>query len=168
MSKLIKPTTSFWYEDEKIAIKKNVPVTLESDENANAMIAHGVAEEYEEVHPNGNLSITKNGLFNVKQYATVTVNTQVFVVILWGGNNHTEFKYMKFVSGESKELPTEEQYLELYDIEEGTRFAGWTTAPNDADTKIEGELKPTEDMTLYALIEPDNEEEEINEDDQNE
>ena len=150
-------------------MKKNVPVTLKSEEEVARLVGSGLVEEYEEVHPNGNLTITKNGSFDVKQYATVTVNAQVFVVILWGGNNHSEFNYMKFVSGESKELPTEEQYLNAYGIEEGFHFAGWTTILNDADTKIEGALKPDRDMNLYALIQEDNEEEEeINGENQNE
>ena len=166
---MVKPKYCFWYEKEGIVMKKNVPVTLKSEEEVARLVGSGLVEEYEEVHPNGNLTITKNGSFDVKQYATVTVNTQVFVVILWGGNNHTEFKYMKFVSGESKELPTEEQYLNAYGIEEGFHFAGWTTILNDADTKIEGALKPDRDMNLYALIQEDNEEEEeINGENQNE
>jgi hypothetical protein len=164
---MIKPTTSFWYEDEKIAIKKNVPVTLASDENANAMIAHGVAEEYEEVHPNGNFNITTKGTFDVKQYATVTVNPTIYVVTLWGGQNLTEFSYLPFVAGESKSLPTEGAYLNVYDVEEGKHFAGWSTSQNNVETKIEGELKPTQDMNIYALI-LDNVEEEEEEEDNNE
>ena len=165
MAKAIKPKISFWNVNEKISIKKNVPVTLDSEEAANKLIEDNLAVEYEEVHPNGNLNITTKGQFDVKQYATVTVNPTIFVVVLWGGENLNDFSYMKFVSGETKPLPTEEEYLNQYEMPEGKSFAGWTTVKNDVETKIEGDLTPVQDMNLYALI-LDNkpEEEEINTD----
>ena len=133
-------------------MKKNVPVTLESNDEVARLVGSGLVEEYEEVHPNGNFNITTKGQFDVKQYATVTVNPTIFVVVLWGGENLNDFSYMKFVSGETKPLPTEEEYLNQYEMPEGKSFAGWTTVKNDVETKIEGDLTPVQDMNLYALI----------------
>lgn len=162
---MVKPKYCFYYNREEIVMKKNVPVTLQSDEEVARLVGSGLVEEYEEVHPNGNLNITTKGQFDVKQYATVTVNPTIFVVVLWGGENLNDFSYMKFVSGETKPLPNEEEYLNQYEIPEGKSFDGWTTVKNDVETKIEGDLTPVQDMNLYALI-LDNkpEEEEINTD----
>jgi hypothetical protein len=160
---MVKPKYCFYYKREKIVMKKNVPVTLQSDEEVARLVGSGLVEEYEEVHPNGNLNITTKGQFDVKQYATVTVNPTIFVVVLWGGENLNDFSYMKFVSGETKSLPTAEEYLDQYEIPEGKSFAGWTTAKNDVETKIEGDLTPVQDMNLYALI-LDDAPEEIEED----
>lgn len=161
---MVKPKYCFYYNREEIVMKKNVPVTLESDEEVARLVGSGLVEEYEEVHPNGNFNITTKGTFDIKRYATVTVNPTIYVVTLWGGNNLNDFSYLTFVAGETKPLPTEEEYLNVYEIEEGKHFAGWSTAKNDVDTKIDGNLKPTKDMNIYALILEDvEEEEEINE-----
>lgn len=163
---MVKPKYCFYYNKEKIVMKKNVPVTLNSDEEVARLVDSGLVEEYEEVHPNGNLDITTKGEFDVKQYATVTVNPTIYVVTLWGGNNLNDFSYLTFVAGETKPLPTAEEYSNAYTIAEGKHFAGWSTSANDVNTKIDGNLKPTKDMNIYALILDDvegEEEEEINE-----
>lgn len=159
------PTDCFYYKAENISMSPNVPVTLQSDDEATRLINQGLAIAYEEVHPKGNFNITTKGQFDVKQYATVTVNPTIFVVVLWGGKNLNDFSYMKFVSGEAKPLPTAEDYLNQYEIPEGKSFAGWTTVKNDVETKIEGDLTPVQDMNLYALIlndAPEEIEEDIN------
>lgn len=143
-------------------MKKNVPVTLNSDEEAARLVGNGLVEEYEEVHPNGNFNIITKGTFDVKQYATVTVNPTIYVVTLWAGQDLTNFSYLTFVKGETKSLPTEEAYLNVYDVEEGKHFAGWSTSKNNVETKIEGDLTPTQDMNIYALILDDVEEEDNN------
>lgn len=162
MAKMIMPTDCFYYKAENISMSPKVPVTLKSDDEADRLIAQGLAIEYEEVHPNGNFNITTNGEFDVKQYAQVTVNTEALVVVLVGGTEHDETYYMPFVKGQTRTLPTAEQYAEKWTVEEGMQLVGWTTVKNDVSTKVDDEISPNENMYLYALLEkiPEEEEEE--------
>lgn len=134
-------------------MKKNVPVTLKSDEEVARLVDSGLVEEYEEVHPEGNLDITTNGTFDVKQYAQVTVNTEAIVVLLTGGTNYDETYHMPFVKGTTRTLPTAEQYAERWTIAEGMQLVGWTTVKGDANTKVADDITPTDNMELYALLE---------------
>lgn len=162
---MVKPKYCFWYKEEGIVMKKNVPVTLESEEEVNRLVNNGLVERYEEVHPAGNLNITTNGEFDVKQYAQVTVNTEAIVVSLIGGQNYDETYYMALVKGMTGSLPNAEQYAEKWTIEEGMQLAGWTTVQGDASTKVNDEITPAENIKLYALLEqiPQEEEENIDE-----
>lgn len=140
-------------------MKKNVPVTLQSEEEVARLKGNGLVEEYEEVHPVGNLNITTNGTFAVSQYAQVTVDTEAIVVTLVGGPAHNETYYMAFVKGTTQTLPNAEQYAGKWATEEGTQLVGWTTVQGDYDTKVDDDITPDQSITLYAFVEPIQEEE---------
>lgn len=151
---MVKPNYGFWYGKERIVMKKNVPVTLQSEEEAARLKDNGLVEEYEEVHPAGNLNITTNGTFDVSQYAQVTVNTAAIVVTLTGGADYNESYYMAFVKGTTQTLPNAEQYAGKWTIEEGTQLVGWTTVRGDYSTKVDDNITPNQSIELYAFVEP--------------
>lgn len=113
------------------------------------LIADGFAEEYEIVHPEGQISITENGTVNVAQYETAAVNVGVYTVTynLNGGTGTilpdavAAGNTVTLNNGSTITPPTNKSFL------------GWATTAGATEPNLESQYKPTGDITLYAVYE---------------
>lgn len=113
------------------------------------LIADGFAEEYEVVHPEGQISITENGTVNVAQYETAAVNVGVYTVTynLNGGTGTilpdavAAGNTVTLNNGSTITPPTNKSFL------------GWATTAGATEPNLESQYKPTGDITIYAVYE---------------
>lgn len=113
------------------------------------LIADGFAEEYEIVHPEGQISITENGTVNVAQYETAAVNVGVYTVTynLNGGTGTVlpaavaAGNTVTLNNGSTITPPTNKSFL------------GWATTAEATEPNLESQYKPTGDITIYAVYE---------------
>lgn len=144
----IKALKSFTTADLKLSLgqgwTKDVDDTLGAD-----LITDELAEEYEIIHPEGQISITENGTVDVAEYATAAVNVAVYTVTynLNGGTGSINpvgvaaGNTITLNNGSTITPPTNKAFI------------GWATTSGATEPNVESQYKPAGDVTLYAVYE---------------
>jgi hypothetical protein len=146
----VKALQSFATADLKVSLGVGFVHEIEDEELANQLIADGLVEKYEEIHPNGEIAITQNGTVDVSRYKTAKVNCGQWKVTFDGNNEQNETIAVFAVKGSSISLLGEENFT----TPEGMQLEGWaTTKTADAPDIEEAPYTPTKDTVLFAVWE---------------
>lgn len=146
----VKALKSFATADLKVSLGVGFVHEIENEELANQLIADGLVEKYEEIHPAGEINITQNGTVDVARYKTAKVNCGQWKVTFDGNNEQNEVVDVFVVKGNSTELLGEEKFA----VPEGKQLAGWATVKTaDVPDIEEGPYTPTKDIVLFAVWE---------------
>jgi hypothetical protein len=100
----VKALKSFATADLKVSLGVGFVHEIEDEELANQLIADGLVEKYEEIHPNGEIAITQNGTVDVSRYKTAKVNCGQWKVTFDGNNEQNETIAVFAVKGSSISL----------------------------------------------------------------
>jgi len=88
---------------------------------ANQLISDGLAEEYKQLVPTGNISITENGTVNVAQYENAVVNVGIYTVSYNVNGGTGTITDVTVIAGNSITLNDGSSLT----APEGKTFSGW-------------------------------------------
>lgn len=142
----IQALKSFTTADLKLSLGVGWVADVDSD-LANELISDGLAEEYKQLVPTGNISITENGTVNVAQYENAVVNVGIYTVSydVNGGTgtitNATVIAGNSIVLDDGSGLTAPENKI----------FGGWATTSSAEEPDVTSPYTPHANTTLYAV-----------------
>lgn len=151
---LVKALKSFTTADLKLSLGVGYINEIENEELANQLIADGFVEKYEEINPNGEINITQNGNIDVSKFKTAKVNCGQYIIKLMANNDTQQFFNISVVKGDSINLDEELNSLSRsnpFMVPESKELIGFATESNKEEPDAAGNIKPTGNMTLYAV-----------------
>lgn len=147
---IVKTCQAFTLRDtstgELAAFAFGTVYTVDSTTGA-ALIAAGLAEEYENIVPSGAKAISANGTYDVTSYASAVVNCTVVTVSYDANGGTGTIANASVVSGDSVTLNNGATLTPP----EGKEFAGWGTTDSKTEPDAVSPLTVTESVTLYAV-----------------
>ena len=114
---------------------------------ANQLISDGLAEEYKQLVPTENISITENGTVNVAQYENAVVNVGIYTVSYNVNGGTGTITDVTVIAGNSITLNDGSSLT----APGGKTFSGWATTSEAEESDVTSPYTPHENTTLYAV-----------------
>lgn len=142
----IQALKSFTTADLKVSLGVGWVADVDSD-LANELISDGLAEEYKQLIPTGNISITENGTVNVAQYENAVVNVGLYTVSYDVNGGTGTITNATVIAGNSIVLNDGASLT----APEGKIFGGWATTSSAEESDVVSPYTPHANTTLYAV-----------------
>lgn len=150
MGTVIKPIQAFTVRDtstgELTSYAYGVPVEV-TDATATAMIADGLVVAQNPVTPEGTLSVSANGTYDVASKAAVAVDVGILTVTYDANGGTGTVAAATVIAGNSMNLSDGTGLT----APSGKEFAGWATTDSAETADVESPYTPEDDITLYAV-----------------
>lgn len=114
---------------------------------ADRLISEGLAEEYKQLVPTGNISITENGTVNVAQYEKAVVNVGIYTVSYNVSGGTGTITDATVIAGNSISLNDGSTLT----APSGKTFSGWATTAQAEESDVTSPYTPHGNTTLYAV-----------------
>lgn len=142
----IQALKSFTTADLKLSLGVGWVSDVDSD-LANQLISDGLAEEYKQLIPTGNISITENGTVNVAQYENAVVNVGIYTVTYDVNGGTGTITNATVIAGNSVVLDDGSGLT----APENKTFGGWATTSSAEESDVSSPYTPHANTTLYAV-----------------
>lgn len=142
----IQALKSFTTADLKLSLGVGWVADVDSD-LATELISDGLAEEYKQLVPTGNVSITENGTVNVAQYENAVVNVGIYTVTYDVNGGTGTITNATVIAGNSVVLDDGSGLT----APENKTFGGWATTSSAEESDVSSPYTPHANTTLYAV-----------------
>lgn len=142
----IQALKSFTTADLKLSLGVGWVADVDTD-LATELISDGLAEEYKQLVPTGNISITENGTVNVAQYENAVVNVGIYTVSYDANGGTGTITNATVIAGNSVVLDDGSGLT----APENKIFGGWATTSSAEESDVSSPYTPHANTTLYAV-----------------
>ena len=142
----IQALKSFTTADLKLSLGVGWVADVDTD-LATELISDGLAEEYKQLVPTGNVSITENGTVNVAQYENAVVNVGIYTVTYDVNGGTGTITNATVIAGNSVVLDDGSGLT----APENKTFGGWATTSSAEESDVSSPYTPHANTTLYAV-----------------
>ena len=142
----IQALKSFTTADLKLSLGVGWVADVDTD-LATELISDGLAEEYKQLVPTGNISITENGTVNVAQYENAVVNVGIYTVSYDANGGTGTITNATVIAGNSIVLDDGTGLT----APENKTFGGWATTSSAEESDVSSPYTPHANTTLYAV-----------------
>ena len=142
----IQALKSFTTADLKLSLGVGWVADVDTD-LATELISDGLAEEYKQLVPTGNVSITENGTVNVAQYENAVVNVGIYTVSYDANGGTGTITNATVIAGNSIVLDDGTGLI----APENKTFGGWATTSSAEESDVSSPYTPHANTTLYAV-----------------
>lgn len=142
----IQALKSFTTADLKLSLGVGWVADVDTD-LATELISEGLAEEYKQLVPTGNVSITENGTVNVAQYENAVVNVGIYTVTYDVNGGTGTITNATVIAGNSIVLDDGTGLT----APENKTFGGWATTSSAEESDVSSPYTPHANTTLYAV-----------------
>lgn len=142
----IQALKSFTTADLKLSLGVGWVADVDTD-LATELISDGLAVEYKQLVPTGNISITENGTVNVAQYENAVVNVGIYTVTYDVNGGTGTITNATVIAGNSVVLDDGSGLT----APENKTFGGWATTSSAEESDVSSPYTPHANTTLYAV-----------------